>query len=60
MDSGLFNMKMRYSRKHKVSITYAMTPTAKMIVYYVRADGEIVADAVTFSVQDVLKNKVNL
>ncbi|XP_063425362.1 CD109 antigen-like [Mytilus trossulus] len=60
VDSGLFNMKMRYSRKHKVSITYAMTPTAKMIVYYVRADGEIVADAVTFSVQDVLKNKVTI
>ncbi|XP_071158706.1 CD109 antigen-like isoform X2 [Mytilus edulis] len=60
VDSGLFNMKMRYSRKHKVSITYDMTPTAKMIVYYVRADGEIVADAVTFSVQDVLKNKVTI
>ncbi|CAC5397368.1 CD109 [Mytilus coruscus] len=60
VDSGLFKMKMRYSRKHKVSITYDMTPTAKMIVYYVRADGEIVADAVTFSVQDVLKNKVTL
>ncbi|XP_076341788.1 alpha-2-macroglobulin-like protein 1 [Tachypleus tridentatus] len=38
----------------------SMAPIARLLVYYVREDGETVADSVEFAVKKCLKNKVGL
>ena len=38
--------------------TPEMAPSARIVVYYVRADGEIVTDSVGFSVDGVFLNEV--
>ena len=40
--------------------TDKMAPRARVIVYYVRADGEIVTDTIGFDVAGVFLNKVLL
>ncbi|KAL1124405.1 hypothetical protein AAG570_001034, partial [Ranatra chinensis] len=40
--------------------TYAMAPTAHVIVQYVRDDGEVVADALDIELAGVLQNYVNV
>ena len=42
-----------------VMITDEMAPNARIVVYYVRADGEIVTDSISFDVDGAFKNKVN-
>ena len=42
-----------------VMITHEMSPNARVVVYYVRADGEIVTDSISFHVDGAFKNKVN-
>lgn len=37
-----------------------MTPKAKLLVYYTRKNGEIVADAITFSIDDIFQTTVSL
>ena len=41
-------------------VTSAMAPKAKVIVMYIRPDGEIVADGLSFNVDGVYKNKVGI
>lgn len=41
-----------------IKMTAAMAPNARMIVYYVRADAEIIADSVQFTVEGVFENQV--
>ena len=41
------------------SINHEMSPVAKVLVFYVREDGETVADSIHIPVQQCLKNKVN-
>lgn len=36
-----------------------MAPTARIVAYYIRDDGEIVADSIGFDVEGVFLNKVN-
>lgn len=36
-----------------------MTPLAKVVVYHLRKDGEVVADALNFFVEGILQNFVN-
>ena len=38
--------------------TDKMAPNARMIAYYVRADGEIITDSISFDVDGVFQNKV--
>lgn len=40
--------------------TYAMAPTAHVVVQYVRDDGEVVADALDIELSGVLQNFVSL
>ena len=40
--------------------TDKMAPSARVIVYYVRGDGEIVTDSIGFDVDGVFLNKVCL
>ena len=37
-----------------------MAPNARIVVYYVRTDGEIVTDSISFDVEGVFDNKVFL
>ncbi|VDI12906.1 CD109 antigen [Mytilus galloprovincialis] len=46
VQQGIFAMK-RLSRKQTIRVTHKMTPSFRILVYYVRRYGEIVADAVT-------------
>jgi CD109 antigen len=39
--------------------TYAMAPTAHVVVYYVKEDGEVVADALDIELEGALQNFVS-
>jgi CD109 antigen len=39
--------------------TYAMAPTAHVLVYYVKEDGEVVADALDIELEGALQNFVS-
>ena len=41
-----------------VLMTDQMAPNARIVVYYVRANGEIVTDSISFDVDGAFKNKV--
>ncbi|KAK3100032.1 hypothetical protein FSP39_013711 [Pinctada imbricata] len=41
-------------------ITYEMTPKTRLNVYYIRPDGEVITDVITFNVDGVFKNKVSI
>jgi len=51
-------MRNRKPGRQEVMITTNMAPQAKLLVYYTRRDGEIVADAISFSIEDIFKNEV--
>lgn len=54
-------MRGRKNLEWKPLITAAMAPRAKIIAYFVRSDGEIVADALVINVDgSVYDNKVRL
>ncbi|XP_076095335.1 CD109 antigen-like [Mytilus galloprovincialis] len=59
VQQGIFAMN-RLSRKQTIRVTHKMTPSFRILVYYVRRYGEIVADAVIFSVKDIFRNKVTM
>jgi CD109 antigen len=39
--------------------SFAMVPKASLIVYYIRADGEIISDSIKFELGDELQNFVS-
>ena len=39
-------------------MTDTMAPNARIVVYYVRTDGEIVTDSISFDVDGAFQNKV--
>ena len=39
-------------------LTQAMAPRSTIVVFYVRPNGEVVADSITVNIQGVFKNKV--
>ena len=41
-------------------VTPAMAPSARIVVYYVRPDGEVVADALNFEVEGTFQNFVRI
>ncbi|XP_069129864.1 CD109 antigen-like isoform X2 [Argopecten irradians] len=58
LDAGTFDMQQQTEGVFPLLITADMAPKARMIVQYVRQDGEIVADGITFKVNGVFKNPV--
>ncbi|XP_045203101.2 alpha-2-macroglobulin-like isoform X2 [Mercenaria mercenaria] len=42
------------------TLTRAMTPTARFVVYYVKKDDEVVADGLNFAVEEIFENKVTI
>lgn len=57
--SGEIPMMSSRRKTFSVPITTEMAPKARLIVHYVREDGEIVTDALTFNIDGTFKNKVN-
>ena len=43
-----------------IHVTSQMAPNTIIIVYFVRADGEVVTDSISFDVEGVFKNKVRV
>ncbi|XP_072038714.1 uncharacterized protein [Amphiura filiformis] len=41
-------------------VTADMSPVVRVLAYYIRPDGEVVADAMSFKVQPAFKNKVEI
>ncbi|XP_064467079.1 CD109 antigen-like isoform X2 [Ornithodoros turicata] len=48
------------SYRFSFSATFRMAPKARVLVYYVRKDGEVVADAVNFDVGGILRTPVHV
>ncbi|XP_052795659.1 CD109 antigen-like isoform X2 [Mya arenaria] len=44
----------------QLPLTADMAPNVKVIVYYIRPDGEVVADAVSFNVEGIFENEVTV
>nr|XP_022323516.1 CD109 antigen-like isoform X2 [Crassostrea virginica] len=58
--SGEIPMMSSRRKTFSVPITTEMAPKARLIVHYVREDGEIVTDALTFNIDGTFKNKVDI
>lgn len=48
-----------HSVQRSFEVTADMSPGASLLVYYIREDGEVVADSITFSVEETFANEVN-
>ena len=42
----------------EIAVTPAMSPVSRVLVYYVREDGETVADSINVNIKKCLQNKV--
>ncbi|XP_060581969.1 CD109 antigen-like isoform X2 [Ruditapes philippinarum] len=59
VESGTIPMSNR-RQKWTFNVTSAMAPKAKVVIYFVRSDGEVIADVLAVNVQGVFQNKVNI
>ncbi|XP_071630308.1 thioester-containing protein 1 allele S3-like isoform X2 [Temnothorax longispinosus] len=50
----------KYTTSFRFLATYVMAPTAHVIVYYVRTDGEVIADSLDVELTGVLQNHIDL
>ena len=58
---GRFRMRNRKQQDQNLRITYAIIPQAKLLIYYVRRNnGEVVADAISFPIEDIFDNAVSI
>ena len=55
VDTGAVNLASGYLM---LPVTSGMAPKAKVIVFYIRPDGEVVADGLSFNVEGIYKNEV--
>ncbi|XP_048777079.1 CD109 antigen-like isoform X2 [Ostrea edulis] len=58
--TGDIDMQSSKVKTFTLPITTDMAPKARLIVHYVRDDGEIVTDALTFNIKGTFKNKVDI
>ncbi len=58
ISSGQVEVKNQNPITISVPVITNMAPAAHIIAYYVRGDGEVVADALAFGVEEVFDNKV--
>ena len=47
------------SKMFSLPVQPAMAPNARIVVYYVRADGEIVTDSISFDVDGAFQNQAS-
>ncbi|XP_015181620.1 PREDICTED: CD109 antigen-like isoform X2 [Polistes dominula] len=60
LDAGSVYGQDKHSIKFKFLATYVMAPTAHVIVYYIREDGEVIADALEVELEGALQNYVDI
>ena len=57
VESGIIPMS-NLRQTWKFNATSSMAPKTKLILFFIRADGEVIADGLTMNVQGVFENKV--
>ncbi|XP_011255612.1 CD109 antigen isoform X2 [Camponotus floridanus] len=60
LDAGSIYVQDKYTTSFKFLATYVMAPTAHIIVYYVKTDGEVIADSLDVELAGVLQNFIDL
>ncbi|KAK2582524.1 hypothetical protein KPH14_004819 [Odynerus spinipes] len=60
LDAGSIYVQDKHTTTLKFLATYVMAPTAHIIVYYIRDDGEVIADALDVELEGVLQNFVDI
>ncbi|XP_029178168.1 CD109 antigen-like isoform X2 [Nylanderia fulva] len=60
LDAGSIYVQDKYTTTFKFLATYVMAPTAHIIVYYVRTDGEVIADSLDVELTGILQNFVDV
>ncbi|XP_011863302.1 PREDICTED: CD109 antigen-like isoform X2 [Vollenhovia emeryi] len=60
LDAGSIYVQDKYTTSFKFLATYVMAPIAHVIVYYVRTDGEVIADSLDVELAGILQNHVDL
>ncbi|KAK3607708.1 hypothetical protein CHS0354_016732 [Potamilus streckersoni] len=58
--TGTTSFSQGTGQQMQVLMESSMAPKAKLVVYYIRPDGEIVADGINFNVEGFFKNKVSI
>ncbi|XP_059162967.1 CD109 antigen-like [Physella acuta] len=58
--SGTINGKNQKSVNFSVVSEPSMAPSARIVVYYVRPDGEVVPDSISFDISGAFNNKVTV
>lgn len=56
---NILNKGQSKTTRRKIKILFEMAPAVTVMVYYIREDGEVVADTITVSVEEVFQNQVN-
>ncbi|XP_011135984.1 CD109 antigen isoform X2 [Harpegnathos saltator] len=60
LDAGSIYIQDKHTTSFEFLATYVMAPTAHVIVYYVRLDGEVIADSLDVELTGTLQNFVDL
>lgn len=58
--AGSVNARGTTSHSFSVNVEASMAPNARIVLYYVRADGEIVTDSISFDVDGAFQNQVSI
>ncbi|XP_046542511.1 LOW QUALITY PROTEIN: CD109 antigen-like [Haliotis rubra] len=58
--TGIMGANQQTDFTFAIPVTPKMAPNARIIVYYVREDGEIVTDSVSYDVEGAFQNKVSI
>ena len=58
--TGSVTSQNKMVQAFSLTMDASMAPTARIVVYYVRADGEIVTDSISFNVDGAFLNKVHV
>ncbi|XP_064609177.1 LOW QUALITY PROTEIN: CD109 antigen-like [Liolophura sinensis] len=58
--TGTVNGQNSKSVSFNVRVTSAMAPNARILLYFVREDGEIVTDSISFNVEGLFANQVSV
>ncbi|XP_064609639.1 CD109 antigen-like [Liolophura sinensis] len=60
VSAGKVDASGQLTKTFSLPVTSDMAPTARIIVYYVRDDGEIITDSISFNVDGIFQNKVSV
>ncbi|XP_011643182.1 CD109 antigen-like [Pogonomyrmex barbatus] len=60
LDAGSIYVQDKYTTSFRFLATYVMTPTAHVIIYYIRTDGEVIADSLDVELSGILQNHVDI